>query len=141
MREEVKRRRRRKENGMCPKRRMHAETRKRYIRGLATGDERPRYIHMRKRDTLAIRRDDISGMREKKKRERAAVDIHLNLKYYTKSYEQHSRAVNVLTFDERGGTTESKSIPFLYLSLQLIYVHLYLYSFLFFFCFFHLFFT
>lgn len=28
--------------GMCPKRRMHAETRKRYIRGLAAGDGRPR---------------------------------------------------------------------------------------------------
>lgn len=27
--------------GMCPKRRMHAETRKRYIRGLAAGDGRP----------------------------------------------------------------------------------------------------
>lgn len=47
--------------GMCPKRRMHAETRKRYIRGLAAGDGRPgghlssTYtcdIHMRKRDTL-----------------------------------------------------------------------------------------
>lgn len=61
--------------GMCPKRRMHAETRKRYIRGLAAGDGRPEpsffyldtfsfihaplqkftrtcEIHMRKRDTL-----------------------------------------------------------------------------------------
>lgn len=28
-------------NGMCPKRRMHGETRKRYIRGLAAGDGRP----------------------------------------------------------------------------------------------------
>ncbi|KAL2750505.1 hypothetical protein V1477_001295 [Vespula maculifrons] len=27
--------------GMCPKRRMHGETRKRYIRGLAAGDGRP----------------------------------------------------------------------------------------------------
>lgn len=27
---------------MCPKRRMHTETRKRYIRGLAAGDGRPK---------------------------------------------------------------------------------------------------
>ena len=30
----------RRREGMCPKRRMHAETRKRYIRGLAAGDGR-----------------------------------------------------------------------------------------------------
>lgn len=32
--------RRARAEGMCPKRRMHAETRKRYIRGLAAGDGR-----------------------------------------------------------------------------------------------------
>jgi len=31
---------------MCPKRRMHAETRKRYIRGLAAGDGRPGAIFL-----------------------------------------------------------------------------------------------
>lgn len=61
---------------MCPKRRMYAKTRKRYIRGLAAGDRRaelePSFFyldtqaatlkarddHMRKRDTVQARTDD-----------------------------------------------------------------------------------
>lgn len=75
--------------GMCPKRRMHAETRKRYIRGLAAGDGRPEpsffhldtfsftyvplqkfpgtcEIHMPKRDTLY--RDLLADMPKREQR-------------------------------------------------------------------------
>lgn len=91
---------------MCPKRRMHAETRKRYIRGLAAGDRRaelePSFFyldtqaatlrararrvrddHMRKRDTVRARTDDVWRRRYPKKR---------------------ALAVNVLSFDDRAGT-------------------------------------